>query len=105
RNAGGKQSLAGPTARDRSAELDRIQLDRRTTGAPRPAPAGRPGEDQRARLSVPSRPLRRDVGDEHAIVVGGQLHVPGGRRPDIASVHPRVTGQDDVVEVAETPLL
>src|SRR5207245_3503320 len=63
--------------------------------------AGGTFEHELERLAVDRRPLRDDVADEAAVVVGGEVHRPVDRRVDVDAMGPDVTGEADVEEVLE----
>ena len=102
-----RPSPGGPAGED-AAELDGVHLDDRVGGR-RPA-AGEDAacgsaEAQGERLPVAACPLGHDVGDDAAVVVGGQDERCPGRAGHVDPVHPGVAQVDRVDEVAERPLL
>src|SRR5258708_34214277 len=103
RDGDAQQPAALPATGDEPAELDRVRLDRRAATAPRPRTSRDAVELQCARLSVPGRPLRGDVSNEHPIVVGGEFEVPTGGTRDGDAVDPGVTRQHDVDEEPHRP--
>jgi hypothetical protein len=52
---------------------------------------------------MPSGPLGHDIGNDDAVVIGGEPVVRAGGPDDVDAVHPRVTSQDDIDCVAECP--
>src|ERR1700733_2998892 len=70
-----------------------------------PLPAGRAGQGEGERLTVPARPVCDDIGDEAAVVPCGELHGAAGRPADVESVHPGVAGEDGIHQEAVAPSL
>ena len=73
--------------------------------SPAPGAARGAGQGQLEVLTVTVGPLGDDIGDDHAVMIGGQTQRDPGGPGDVEAVHPRVAGQDDVDEVAEGPRL
>ena len=91
-----------PTGED-PAEVDRVDLDDLAVLAAGPVAAGRAGQGEAVRLTVPVRPLADHVVDDDAVVVGGEGHLAAGRPGEVDAVHPRVAGEDDVGDEADRP--
>jgi hypothetical protein len=72
RHPGREQAVTRTAARHDSAELHGAHFVGGAAGAPRPAAARRSGEGQGAWLAVPLGPLCRDIGDQGAVVTGGE---------------------------------
>ena len=58
------------------------------------APPAGPVSVERERPAVAPRPLGDDVGDDAAVVLGGQHQLATGRAGDVDAVHPRVARED-----------
>ncbi len=89
-----------PTGED-ADEFDGVDVDTLAVGAVAEFPAGRALQHELERLAVNRRPLRDDVRDEAAVMVGGQVHVAAGRHADVDAVGPHVAGEADVEEVPQ----
>jgi hypothetical protein len=69
----GREEVGGGFAlRYGAAELDRVEFDVRAGVAEGPRSASLSGAVQVAGLGVPARPFVHGVGDDDAVVVGGQ---------------------------------
>jgi hypothetical protein len=75
----------------------------RATTTARPATAGGARELQFERLAMPGGPVGDDVGDNLAVVIGCENVRGTGGAHDVDPVHPGISGQDDVEEVAQRP--
>src|SRR3954470_3601277 len=72
-----------------------------TTDAAAELPAGRAGQGERVGPAVAPGPLGDDVRDDPAVVLRGQLRRDARRPGDVEPVHPHVTGEAHVEEVAD----
>src|SRR6266851_6873075 len=98
-----QQSSRWSTSGHGPAEIKGVHADLFAVTAP--GTTGRSGQDQRVRLAVPRGPLAHDIVDDHALVRGGGFHRDPGGTADVEAVHERITGQDDVEQESERPLL
>ena len=70
---------AGEATGQDADEVDGVDVDALAADAVAELAAGRALEHELERLAVDRRPLGDDVGDEAAVVVGGQVHLAAGR--------------------------
>ena len=92
---------AGQATGKGADEVEGVDLDSFTVDALAELAAGRSFEHELERLAVDARPLADDVGDETAVVIGGEVHRPVDSRVDIDAVRPDVAGEANVEEVLE----
>src|SRR5580692_10508484 len=95
-HAGARQA-----AGERADEVEGVDVDALAALALAEGPAGRAVQDELERLPVDGGPFGDDVGDQPAVVVGGELHRPAGRAADVDAVAPGVAGEPHVEEVFE----
>src|SRR5205823_2144461 len=101
----GEKAKALRSTRERSTELDRVDGDRVAQIAGGVGAACWPCERQRERLTVAPCPLRDDIGNYAAVVLGRQRDLATGCVRDVDAMHPRVAREDDVEQVAHPPRL
>ena len=88
RHGGREESAAGPATGDQSTKLDRVHSHALAVRAVVPVSAGRPGEREVVRTTVTASPFRNDIGDDHAVVLGGELHRhAGGGAMSLRCIH------------------
>src|SRR5712691_11822780 len=92
---------AGQAAGQGADEVEGVDLDAFAVVALAELAAGGTFEHELERLAVDRCPLRDDVADEAAVVVGGEVHRPVGGRVDVDAMGPDVTGEADVEQVLE----
>lgn len=64
-------------------------------------PAGRSGELESERIGVRGCPFSDDVGDDASVMLGCDIEGAADGPAQVDAVHPRITGEADVVEVAK----
>jgi hypothetical protein len=93
----------GSTAGEDAAAVDGVHVDAFARGGWVSAvgPAGGSGELEGEWVLVRGGPFGDDVGDDASVVGGGCVEGAAYGAAEVDSMHPHVTGEADVVEVAE----
>ena len=84
---------AGQAAGEGADEVEGVDLDPFARHALGELPAGGAVEHQLEGLAVDGGPFGDDVGDQAAVVVGGEVHRSVDGRVDVDPVGPDVTGE------------
>src|SRR6516162_4044089 len=90
RDGGGEQPGCAAAAGQDAGELDRVEVELRAGLAGAERAAGGSGEGERERLAVPAGPVGDHVGEDPAVVAGGQDGLSTGGAADVNAVHPRI---------------
>src|SRR4051794_34162633 len=97
----GEHAGAGTATGEGADELERVDLDALTADTSGERTPGGAGQQQLERLTVGLRPFGDVVGNEPAVVVGGDIHGTTGCGLEIDAMRPDVTREADVEEVPQ----
>ena len=92
---------SGQATGEGADEVEGVDLDAFAADALGELPAGGAVEHELEGLAVDVGPFGDDVGDEPAVVVGGELHRAADGRVDVDPMGPDVPGESDVEQVLE----
>src|ERR1700750_2774002 len=82
-------------------EIEGVHLDSFAIKALGELATGRALEHQVKRLTMDRRPFGDDVGDQAAVVLWREVHLPAGGTADVDAVAPNVARDPDVEQVLE----